>query len=103
MKLVTDYTPLEQRTQRAFDAAVEATLEDRRANAPRATGEYAASLERTGSGLSASIGSRLPQASTVERGADVGPRRGPHMRAVGTLGEAGDVFIRAMTDRLRAG
>jgi hypothetical protein len=51
--------------------------------------------------LVAIIGSLLPQAGAVERGAWA-KGRGPHMRGVGTLGQAGASFVGYMTAALRA-
>lgn len=101
MRITTDYAPLFGKVERSFEGAADDTLAEARATAPRRSGEYAGSLERRGSGLSSTIGSPLPQAGAVERGADVGPRRGPHMGPVGTLREAGDRFPERMTSRLR--
>lgn len=52
--------------------------------------------------LVAVIGSHLPQSGAIERGAFVKEGRGPHMRKVGTLGEAGGHFIEHMTRHLQA-
>lgn len=93
------------KTERGFEAAVDETLERAAGYAPRLSGEYAASLRRstteTGPMLRAQIGSPLPQAGAVERGADVGPRRGPHMRGAFAIGRAIEQYPDAVTRRLR--
>lgn len=93
------------KTERGFEAAVGETLDRAVANAPRRTGEYAASLRRsateTGTVLRARIGSPLPQAGAVELGADVGPRRGPHMEGSLAIRRAIEQYPDAVTRRLR--
>lgn len=89
------------RTARAAQVAFRDVLERRRGDAPRLTGEYASSLELRSHGNEATIGSPLPQAGAVERGANVGARRGPHMGPVGTLSRAGEDFLQAMPRALR--
>jgi hypothetical protein len=91
-----------EKAERAHDAAVDDALAHAQATAPRLTGEYADSIEARGEGSSSVIGSPLPQAGAVERGANVGPgRRGPHMGPVGTLSQIGGVYIASMTNHLR--
>ncbi len=101
MRFEDDSRKLVERSEQATRAAFDDVLDRRRADAPRLTGQYAASLTMSVDGLRASIGSPLPQAHAVERGADVGPRRGPHMGPVGTLAKAGADFRDAMPRHLR--
>src|SRR5215212_3670288 len=74
-----------RQSRAAHSAALEAVANAARARAPKRSGEYAASIRATegiglGTHLTGSVGSHLPQAGAVERGANVGARRGPHMR-----------------------
>lgn len=63
-------------------------------------GQVRLSTPASGGHLVAVIGSNLPQAGAVERGAWV-KGRGPHMHGVGNLGQAGTRFVENMTRRLR--
>lgn len=63
-------------------------------------GQVRLSTPVSGGHLVARIGSGLPQAGAVERGAFV-KGRGPHMRGVGTLKTAGDGFVGHMTRHLK--
>ncbi len=92
---------LEAGLDRAHRAALEQMAEQARAEAPHRSGEYAASLETTLEGDHGALFSRLPQAGAVERGADVGPRRGPHMAGSHTIVRAGATFADRMTRQLR--
>ena len=81
------------RSRTATEDALEATANRARATALRRTGEYQASIRATSSG----VGSPLPQAGAVERGANVGARKGPHMRGRASIRPAavngfGDAF-----------
>ena len=103
MNIVTDYSALYAANEKAFAAAAQQTLRDATAFAREhtQTGEYVSSLQlgainRTGNGLTVRIGSPLPQARAVELGADVGPRRGPHMKGQGSIGKAVEQFPRQM-------
>jgi hypothetical protein len=71
---------IERRIEAAHAAGLEAVAEAARGRAPHRSGEYAASIKASAEGLSGHVRSPLPQAGAVERGANVGPRRGPHMR-----------------------
>ncbi|MEA2676398.1 MAG: hypothetical protein QOJ81_539 [Chloroflexota bacterium] len=67
----------------------------------RDAGQVRLTTPAGGGHLVARIGSSLPQAGAIERGAWV-TGRGPHMRAVGNLAQAGTRFVEHMTARLRA-
>jgi len=80
---------LTRHAEEAFERTVEQTLEAVRATAPVDSGAYRSSLTSAraneGERMVAHIGSPLPYASAIERGAWVdGP--GPHMKPVGRLG-----------------
>lgn len=64
-------------------------------------GQVQLSTPAGGGHLVAVLGSTLPYAGAVERGAWVKEGRGPHMRGVGTLKTAGDGFVEHMNSRLR--
>lgn len=92
---------------RQLDEAARGGLEDTRADAaaeaPRLTGEYASNFQSTynpedGTGA---VYNPLPQAGAVERGANVGPRRGPHMAGSHTLRTVGPRWLDHTTRRLR--
>lgn len=91
------------RLEEAHDRALERTRQQAVATAPRRSGEYAASLQQQRTGTKGAIYSALPQAGAVERGANVGPRRGPHMRGSHTIARAGEQFPQHMSEALRGG
>lgn len=64
-----------------------------RRDAPRRSGRsgrYAASIRAVveREGLDGALESDVPYAGALERGADVGPRRGPHMKGQAVLSDA---------------
>lgn len=87
------------------DAAAKGGLEDVRdelANqSARRSGEYAGSLRVDYADGHGVLYSPLPQAGAVERGADVGPRRGPHMRGQHLIARLGPTWPAKVTARLR--
>jgi hypothetical protein len=89
--------------ERAHDQALERTRARAVGDAPRRTGEFAASLQTHRSGTVGSVYSDLPQAGAVERGANVGPRRGPHMAGAHVIARAGEHFPEHMAEALRGG
>jgi hypothetical protein len=106
--MTTNYEPLLAKTDAAFRLATEDTLRDAQAEAARhsRTGEHAASLAVTSPAgstdqMSVSLGSPLPQARALERGADVGPRRGPHMKGIHAVSAAAERFPEHMTRRMQ--
>lgn len=101
MRLTTDYSPIEDRVQRGHDRAVRGVLDDHRQQAPSLSGEYAASLQARGSGLTARIGSPLPQARALRQGANVGSRQGPHHGPVDTFND-GQAYVERMPRELRS-
>lgn len=101
MKLTLHHEVLYDRIDRAIEQAFDDWHAEAQAEAPRLTGEYAASLELTRTGKhAAAIGSSLPQAWAIEKGANVGDRRGPHHGPVGTLADVGPRIIEHMRDAL---
>ena len=78
----------------AHEAGLQAVASASRQRAPRRTGEYAGSITYSASGLRGQVGSRLPQAGAVERGANVGARVGPHMRGQPTIRPAAQTEYR---------
>lgn len=110
MKVETNQAGVDQ-LHRQLDDAGARGMEDVRAEiqtrAPRVTGEYAGSFVVTtsvdGSVSHHAVASQLPQAGAVERGADVGPRRGPHMAGSFTVRDAGARWPDHVTRRLRDG
>jgi hypothetical protein len=94
---------LSEKMRRAHEAASQEIVEIARVRAPRRTSQYAGSLRADVDGLSASIGSPLPQAGAVERGANVGRRRGPHMRGQASVRPAAQQYGHAFTERMRSG
>lgn len=111
MKIQTNYQPLFASVDRSFREAAGDTLQIARAEASRhsRTGQHAASLRMSsvsgagGERQTVRIGSSLEQARAVEIGADVGPRRGPHMQGIRALQTAAGKFPEHMTRRLREG
>lgn len=84
MKLTTHPNVLVDRAHRAFDGAVDDTLELARAKAVRRLGRFAGSLTRTptatqGDRLTARIGSPLSSARAHERGAFASAKSGSYM------------------------
>lgn len=68
----------------AFDDAVDDTLDDARRRAPRVTGKWQRSIERSptehrGDRLEAAIGSNLVSAKVHERGGYITPKRGEYL------------------------
>lgn len=105
MRLSTDPGVLIDHAERSFDAAVEETVERVRADAPVLTGDYRAKFsartgQTAGGSLTARIGNSHPGTRAIELGADVGPRRGPHMKAAGSLRRTGDDYLDNMDDAL---
>lgn len=95
---------LQERLEVAHAAALEASAQVARQRAPRRTGEYAGSIDAIVSGLVGRVGSSLVRATAIERGADVGPRRGPHMAGQPTVRPAVlDTYRPALRERMRAG
>lgn len=104
MKLIPDPAArarLHDTIDNAHDRALEATRDEAIANAPRQSGEYAASLQTHRNGEHGAVYSNLPQAGAVERGANVGDRRGPHMAGAHSVRDAGRHFPQHMTEALR--
>src|SRR5688572_29008167 len=92
------------RAEVAHEAGLRRVAEISRTRAPRRTVEYAGSITFTADGLNGQVGSRLPQAGAVERGANVGPRRGPHMRGQPTIRPTAQTeYRRGFAERARAG
>lgn len=89
--------------EEAHDRALERMRQRAQAEAPRRTGEYAANMQVARNERTGALFNPLPQAGAVERGADVGPRRGPHMRGAGTIRRAGAEFPAHMSEALRGG
>jgi hypothetical protein len=85
----------------AHDLALADVLADARTNAPKRTGQFASSLQARRTGANGGLTSGLAQAGAVERGANVGPRRGPHMRGSHVMVDAGRKWPDRMTARLR--
>lgn len=101
---------LGRRARAAHEAALQAVAQGARTRARRRTGEYAGSIRATvppgtlGDRFTGSVGSPLPQAGAVERGANVGPRKGPHMRGQPSIRPAAvALYGRAFAARMRAG
>jgi len=86
---------------RAHDAALEDIRQEAAANAPKQTGEFAASIQASRSGEHGSLYTGLPQGGAVERGANVGARKGPHMTGSHVMADAGAHFPDKMYARLR--
>jgi hypothetical protein len=101
MRLTTDYSAIFRDIERAHDRSVDAVLSEHRSSVPRRSGEYAGSLERSGSGLSAVIGSPLRRAPAMRFGANVGPRRGPHHGPVDTF-DGARAYVERMPRELRS-
>lgn len=98
------------RTAQAHNRALQTVAARARQRAPRRSGEYAGSimaheeLDFLRSSFRGSVGSNLPQARTVERGANVGARRGPHMRGQPTIRPAVlSDFGREFANEMRSG
>jgi hypothetical protein len=96
---------LERKVAAANAGALEDVAGAARQAARRRTGEYAGSIRAVADGTSGgSVGSPLPQAGAVERGANVGPRRGPHMSGRPAIRPAAlQHFGRAFARRFRGG
>lgn len=110
MTVVTYWNVLRDRTRRGFEQTLPDLVADarREAQSHSRTGEYAASLRHGrvagfGDRFRARIGSPLVQAGAVERGADVGPRKGPHMRGLNILVTAMESYPDRLANRLRGG
>lgn len=88
---------------RAHDAALERGRRRAAEVAPRRSGEYAAHFQTIRTGQDGAIFNDLPQAMALERGANVGDRRGPHMGGSHTLAAAGEEFNTAFLEELRHG
>lgn len=98
-----------RRARSANAAGLEAVASTAQGRARRRTGEYAASIRASSGGpvgdrMIGHVGSPLPQAGAVERGANVGPRRGPHMRGSPSIRPAAiETFGRAFAAKMREG
>lgn len=94
-----------ERVKEALAEALEKTAEVASANAALRTGEYASTIRAVHDGENGgAIGSDHPGATAIERGADVGRRRGPHMEGQPAIRPAAldtfaPNFARAMLDR----
>jgi hypothetical protein len=110
MRLSTDHDVLLDHAKRSFANAMPPALRRVIAIAPRRTGHFATTYDvrigETGGAIrggnpQARIGSTHKGARAIELGADVGPRRGPHMEAAGRMAEeADDIYFDAMDDSL---
>jgi hypothetical protein len=107
MKVKTDPGPLFAHATEAFYAAAEDVLQDAANTAPWRTGRYSKSMKvwrrNRSSGPTARVGSTLPYAGPLERGAWVRHGRGVHIaraNAPGTLRQAGERFPEHYTRRL---
>lgn len=95
---------IQRRVERAHRAALEDVARIAAAQAPRRTGEYAGSIHAyPGEGATGRVGSPLARAGAVERGANVGPRRGPHMRGQPSVRPAAiQNYRRAFASRMQS-
>jgi hypothetical protein len=92
-----------------FRDAMEDRAQAAQAAAPRRSGRYAASIRaevrQAGDQWQGSLSAGVPYAGALEHGANVGPRRGPHMKAEPTIGPAmagfGDVLAAKLRERNR--
>jgi hypothetical protein len=106
VKFESHHDVLLRRVEDAHEHSTVRVLDLARANAHKVSGEHGASLRATAPSsdvgrLTSRIGSPLPQAGAVERGANVGPRRGPHMKGAHAIERAGEQYPTFMTDELR--
>jgi hypothetical protein len=96
VKVTSDIPGFENRIHEKVDRVARPLYRDQvRGAVAHRTGRYAASLivsfERTGSVSRVRVSSPLPYGGALEYGANVGPRRGPHMRgdhAIATVTKA---------------
>lgn len=68
------------KVREAFRLALEDVAGHARSRAARRTGEYASTIRAVAGDTTGAVGSDHPATTAIERGADVGARRGPHMR-----------------------
>lgn len=88
---------------RAHDIALEKSRQQAVAEAPKRTGEFAAHIQSARFGQQGGLFNDLPQAGAVERGANVGPRRGPHMKGSHVIARAGEAWGDHFLEALRSG
>jgi hypothetical protein len=99
----TDLSALEASLRAGFQATLQDRAKAAQSAAPRRTGRFAASIRANVNpdGLSGSVSADVPYAGALEHGANVGSRRGPHMRAEPSITPAMASFGDVLADKLR--
>ena len=106
MKVESDPRPLLDHVEHSARASIDDVQADAVRTARRRSGRHAAGIQQRvevlGDRIDGAVGGTVPYAGALERGADVGPRRGPHMEGDHAIRDAGDRFLEHMTNRLRS-